>query len=52
MRQWKPEFTANFHMEQEHFDELFVRLRPQLEPKRHTRPDGISAKQRLAYTLE
>lgn len=52
MRQWTPEFTANFHMEEKHFEELFRRMRHRLEPKRHTRHDGISSKQRLAYTLE
>lgn len=52
MQNWAPEFMANFHMEQELFDELFQRIRHKLEPIRPTRHDGINAKQRLAYTLE
>lgn len=52
MRDWNPQFTTNFHMEQEQFDGLFDRIRHRLEPKRHTRADAIGAKQRLAYTLE
>nr|XP_029720700.1 uncharacterized protein LOC115262436 [Aedes albopictus] len=46
------EFTQNFHMEEEHFEELFQKVKHRLEPKRCTRPDGISPKHRLAYTLE
>lgn len=52
MRNWEPEFTANFHMEKNVFDALFERVRHRLERKRHTRPDEIDPKQRLAYTLE
>lgn len=52
MQEWTPEFSTNFHMEKERFDELFARIRHRLEPKKRTRPDGITAKQRLAYTLE
>lgn len=52
MRQWNDEFTQNFHMNEEQFDELFQKVKHRLEPKRCTRPDGISAKQRLVYTLE
>lgn len=52
MRAWNKEFAQNFHMEQEQFEELFQKVKHRLEPKRCTRPDGISAKHRLAYTLE
>lgn len=52
MRSWSREFTQNFHMEEEHFEELLQKVKHRLEPKRCTRPDGISPKHRLAYTLE
>lgn len=52
MRGWNSEFVQNFHMEEEQFEELFQRVKHRLEPKRCTRPDGIGAKHRLAYTLE
>ncbi|XP_058818531.1 uncharacterized protein LOC131681634 [Topomyia yanbarensis] len=52
LRAWKSEFAQNFHMEEKQFQELFQRVKHRLEPKRCTRPDGISAKQRFAYTLE
>lgn len=52
MTEWCEQFTKNFHMDSDVFEELFKRLRFKLEPKKRTRPDGIGAKQRLAYTLE
>ncbi|XP_053691462.1 uncharacterized protein LOC128739978 [Sabethes cyaneus] len=52
MREWSDQFTQNFHMSPDLFDELYKKTRHRLEPKRNTRPDGISAKQRLVYTLE
>lgn len=52
MKEWHSEFTKNFHMNCEQFEELFQRIRHRLEPKKQTRPDAIDPKQRLAYTLE
>ncbi|XP_058818499.1 uncharacterized protein LOC131682978 [Topomyia yanbarensis] len=52
MRYWTDEFTSNFHMNAEQFDELYRRIRHKLEPKRWTRADCISAKHKLAYTVE
>lgn len=52
MMEWRPEFTRNFHMDKEQFDELYQRLRHRLEAKKYSRPDCISSIHRLAYTLE
>lgn len=52
MIEWRPEFAKNFHMNMEQFDELCQRLRHRLEAKKYSRPDCISSKHRLAYTLE
>lgn len=52
MIEWKDEFTKNFHMNLEQFEELFAIVRHRLEPKKNSRPDMIDAKHRLAYTLE
>lgn len=52
MTEWAPEFTRNFHMTVEQFEDLYQRLHHRLLPKKDIRPDAIGPKQRLAYTLE
>lgn len=52
LEEWEVHFAKNFHMDKDTFEMLFSKVGPRLEPIRQTRPDGIGAKQRLAYTLE
>lgn len=51
MVNFEQEFTRNFHMNVDEFNELYNRLAHRLE-KQHTRNDVISGKQRLVITLE
>lgn len=45
-------FEKNFHMDHKNFELLFSRIERYLQPKRDTRIDAISPKQRLAIALE
>lgn len=45
-------FEENFHMNHEMFELLYSKIETHLQPKRDTRIDGISPRQRLAIALE
>lgn len=52
MVQYDKEFSRNFRMNHAQFEELFQRLRHRLDPKKLSRPDVITARERLSFTLE
>lgn len=45
-------FEDNFHMDYKNFEILYSKIEKYLQPKRDTRIDAISPKQRLAIALE
>lgn len=45
-------FDENFHMDHKNFELLYSKIEKYLQPKRATRIDAISPKQRLAIALE
>lgn len=45
-------FDENFHMSNEMFELLYSKVEKHLQPKRDTRIDAITPRQRLAIALE
>lgn len=45
-------FDENFHMDHKTFEILYSKIEGFLQPKRYTRIDSISPRQRLAIALE
>lgn len=45
-------FYENFHMDESTFEQIFSMVEPYLLPKRHSRPDIIDPKLKLAVVLE
>lgn len=52
MQNFPPSFRENFHMSDQHFDEIFNKIEKHLEPVKYSRPDVIPPRAKLAMVLE
>lgn len=52
MTDYAPSFHENFHMNEQHFNYIFEKIKKHLEPARYVRLDIIPPKAKLSMVLE